>query len=461
MGCGASSAAPSVRFVFNASDQAASRAYPLRDAKFSHSGAPPVCPVSVDSQACSRHLIGCADDRPQPQWYILSHICPDDAIIVTRVSRLSGSLEYVGTFPSMAEAQDSLPGFNVFREATHVLGYKLLGRCGQLLVATEAKHACTLPPNHRIYTLSAVEWVSMPLTEQSALGGVVSDSSDELESMASLRRYKMDSLLYCCETYNLAQPFPNNSDPHLGCREFGFNESLRRPFVEIPELRRVCCVALQGFAQYRPLGDVLSESSRVRDFAEEVPAGTPARRTFSAWVSMVVRKSCLNPGTRFNARGLNANFAPGNEYECELVVWTQADLRGPDTEVEQLQKFAWASYVWRRGTVPLRWASKLSGVSEDVEVFDEPWKTSEWYFHSLLHRYAYFHGSPEAFSGTMEPPHSSSSARVHAPLLAHLGVEARSEGSSSGVTPRTTARSSADGIGMGVTPRCVASSARG
>jgi len=35
-----------------------------------------------------------------------------------------------------------------------------------------------------------------------------------------------------------------------------------------------------------------------------------------------MRKSRINAGTRYYARGLNNAGGPGNESECELLMWT-------------------------------------------------------------------------------------------------------------------------------------------
>jgi hypothetical protein len=47
------------------------------------------------------------------------------------------------------------------------------------------------------------------------------------------------------------------------------------------------------------------------------------------WVlALISRRSCLHPGTRYLARGLNSAASPGNEVECEQLVWTQAAAPG-------------------------------------------------------------------------------------------------------------------------------------
>jgi len=39
-----------------------------------------------------------------------------------------------------------------------------------------------------------------------------------------------------------------------------------------------------------------------------------------AYLAIIARKNCLNPGTRFYARGLNHFAGAGNEMECEQLL---------------------------------------------------------------------------------------------------------------------------------------------
>ena len=71
--------------------------------------------------------------------------------------------------------------------------------------------------------------------------------------------------------------------------EFVFNQWLARPFHALG-LKSVCPFLLQGLAEGRDLVDA---------------QGTK-------WtVALISRRSCLHPGTRYLARGLNVEFSPG------------------------------------------------------------------------------------------------------------------------------------------------------
>ncbi len=72
----------------------------------------------------------------------------------------------------------------------------------------------------------------------------------------------------------------------------------------------------------------------------------------------VSRRGRLHVGPRYKARGLNDYAEPGNEIECEQIVWKAvrphqaAAAASPTT-------FHWSRYVWRRGSVPLWWSVKI------------------------------------------------------------------------------------------------------
>jgi hypothetical protein len=87
-----------------------------------------------------------------------------------------------------------------------------------------------------------------------------------------------------------------------------WNHWLSSPFTELG-LPHHCCTLLQGMAEGKQLADVRGRK----------------------WMlALVSRRSCLHPGTRYLARGLNSAASPGNEVECEQLVWTQ-DNHGAST----------------------------------------------------------------------------------------------------------------------------------
>ena len=58
--------------------------------------------------------------------------------------------------------------------------------------------------------MTRVEWIIIPLAKErtSPL-----DRNAQL-ALEALLKYKMDELHFCCESYDITQPFPNTADPH-------------------------------------------------------------------------------------------------------------------------------------------------------------------------------------------------------------------------------------------------------
>lgn len=107
-------------------------------------------------------------------------------------------------------------------------------------------------------------------------------------------------------------------------------------------------------------------------------------------VALLARRSRLHPGMRYIARGLNALASPGNEIECEQLVWADGDPVLPDRngaapsvsasgeggrgegdgvgvrDQGEGARVRWSSFLWRRGTVPIWWGVELrsGGVGE-------------------------------------------------------------------------------------------------
>ena len=76
---------------------------------------------------------------------------------------------------------------------------------------------------------------------------------------------------------------------------------------------------------------------------------------------VIVPSPMSNPSTRCNARGLNESGDPGNEVECELILWVPADTAASGAagaEEPAATSARWAACVWRRGTVPVWWRAE-------------------------------------------------------------------------------------------------------
>eukprot|EP00727_Mastigamoeba_balamuthi_P007855 m51a1_g3690 putative probable phosphoinositide phosphatase sac9-like (1382) ;mRNA; r:344780-350053 len=228
-----------------------------------------------------------------------------------------------------------------------VLGYVVVEGLGALLVATKVTPESAFFGGHTVCTVTESQWLRIPLSS------CASPRKAEVKNLELLSSFPLDGLHFYCETYDFTRPFPSTSAVHNYVQEFCWNDWLTTRFAKAG-LREWCPVLLQGMAR-----------------ARFVPG-------INASMSLVCKKSNLNPGTRFYARGLNEAGGTGNEMECELLVWT-----GEAPEVR------WASFVWRRGTVPVWWKGQPRGVG-DAEITvrkDKPFEGSELYFSSLVQQY--------------------------------------------------------------------------
>lgn len=213
--------------------------------------------------------------------------------------------------------------------ARALLGYAVLGPFGCLLVATQVARDSVLPGGHLVCTVAETAWVKIPLRR------VLAEDAAELRNVDALMRYQVNGLHFYCETCDLTRGFCREGaeDVYEGYdRSFAWNGFLSEAF-ERQGLREWCPVLLQGACRCSLFPDGVS-------------------------LCLIAKKCADNPGTRYNARGMNARHSPGNELECELLVWTRT---------------RWARYAWRRGTVPIWWRSEPpKGVGDsDIVVREE------------------------------------------------------------------------------------------
>lgn len=78
-------------------------------------------------------------------------------------------------------------------------------------------------------------------------------------------------------------------------------------------------------------------------------------------MALLARRSSLHPGTRYLARGLNEHASPGNEVECELLVWREP-------RHDETGGTMYSSHVWRRGTVPIWWKQEIKNTVGEAEI---------------------------------------------------------------------------------------------
>ncbi|KNC50170.1 SAC domain-containing protein 9 [Thecamonas trahens ATCC 50062] len=327
--------------------------------------------------------------------FIVSSLASRKDTHVIAIDKHTGRLSFEGrrgvdTFTSSAEALAMLTGrgYELVEsaqvDAVAIVGYIVLGSTGYLLVVTEATPSMLLFDNHTVYTIAASRWIEIPLEHPAPC------SKAEAKAMAALMGYPLDSLHCFCESLDLTRPFPSVEPVDSPHPAFTYNSWLAEPFATLG-LRGFCVSLIQGAAKSKTL--VLR--------GEAAPQG---RRVS---LGLITKKSCLNPGTRYNARGLNDLGEPGNEMECELIMWWRADISEGEGEGGGKEKegaedgasgstvaapdFEFYSFCWRRGTVPVRFSNELKSsvaIGQAAMIIgDEPYKSVDKYFTRLLSRY--------------------------------------------------------------------------
>src|SRR3989344_9372592 len=92
-----------------------------------------------------------------------------------------------------------------------------------------------------------------------------------------------------------------------------------------------CVVMLQGVAltktipvaSHKPARTSLQNATRLsRRGCFRMLTPTLALSVVAVHLGVLTRKSTINAGTRYYARGLNKAGGPGKESECELLMWT-------------------------------------------------------------------------------------------------------------------------------------------
>mmetsp|Transcript_18976 Transcript_18976/g.56880 ORF Transcript_18976/g.56880 Transcript_18976/m.56880 type:complete len:452 (-) Transcript_18976:2122-3477(-) len=238
-------------------------------------------------------------------FIVCSVVARDDTQIVS-VCPMTGTLQYralagMDLFPSEASACEYLlsQGHRISRRkrAYALIGYLVVGRTANLCVADDVRRDLALFGGHVVNTVLSSVWIKVKLSYPSP-----PIRKSEEHNLQQLCSFVLDELHFFCETADVTRAFPSTHRVDDYDREFCWNHQLAEPFAQLG-MRAWCAVLLQGMAR----SQILKHAVGGRSLS----------------MAMITRKSMLNPGTRYNARGLNERAAPGNECECELIVWSE------------------------------------------------------------------------------------------------------------------------------------------
>ena len=319
----------------------------------------------------------------------------------------TGALEHarardVDVFASEPDATRALTSRGLCKTTTRAdacLGVVAVGDAVLLLLARKTKVAATLPNGHEVMSVQEARWHRAALRNPAR-----ASTREERANVASMTEATMDNLYYYCETFDATRAFAHacrnaastsvtpTKEPPPPDPEWVWNAWLAKPLNDLC-IPRACPALLQGLAESRALIDAVGAPWRVAVFG---------------------RRSRAHPGTRYIARGLNADAAPGNEVEMEQIAWREEEEEeeekgGPETkgndasasagggviggETNQNQtpkktaRARWSAYVWRRGSVPIRWGQEIKQSIGDAEITvaaDDPYAGTATYFRKLV-----------------------------------------------------------------------------
>ena len=344
------------------------------------------------------------------------------ARLARRVCGTTGALEHgrvpgLHVFPSEDSALAHLHARGLRKHTERgcaILGCATFGDVALVLLARKVRTAVVLPNGHEVLTVVDARWIRANLRDPAA-----TLSREERASVQSLTEIPMENLYFYCETHDVTRAFAHAREDTLADpdQEWVWNDALSAPLRALG-IPGACPPLLQGLAESRRLTDARGVEWRLAVFG---------------------RRSSMHPGTRYLARGLNARAAPGNEVEMEQLVWRkggedamEADATAagateagagaesnaggedrPGSATAAVSAAAasgngngssasgasagsdggtvrWSSYVWRRGSVPIRWRQEIKQSIGEAEIYvagENPYQGTGKYFRRLSRCY--------------------------------------------------------------------------
>ena len=283
---------------------------------------------------------------------------------IVEVDHTSGVLlpqpkDMVQEFKAHNEALEYLSGMSdsikTSESGSAILGFVVLAGWVLVLIARRTRVSMVLPGGHEVHTVTDSKWFRIPLNgfDRTRV------SRDEMKNLNTVTEFAIEGVHFYCETLDVSCPFPGRAGSDF-CTEFVWNEWLGQPFWRAG-MHQYCPRLFQGFAESMDLKD---------------SNGTP----FS--YAHFCRRSRQHPGTRYLARGINANAGCGNEIECELLLWRPGSGDGASHK--------YASYVWRRGSVPIWWGVDIRNTVGEAEIWvkqNDSYEHTARYFRRLRRQY--------------------------------------------------------------------------
>lgn len=199
-----------------------------------------------------------------------------------------------------------------------------------------ARKCGSLPNGSVIKQITSTNFVTIPLKSGSG------------NSKTVVNNFPIDKMHFFCETMDLTRPYPSDHFVNDYDESFCWNQRWRLPFARFG-VEFVCIVLLQGYAK---------------------------TSSCSPFITYIIRRSVLNPYTRYTSRGTDDEGSPGNEAECELIFFKENDN----------QKFA--SNCWRRGSIPMMWKTVVGAVGSGQHIISQEQRNvTSVYFDKISQRF--------------------------------------------------------------------------
>ena len=280
-----------------------------------------------------------------------------------RVCGTTGALEYghapgLDVFPSQSAAVAHLRRRGVCGTVTEgcaLLGCAAFGDCALALIAKKVRTAVVLPNGHEVLTVTEAQWVRCALRNPAAVL-----TREERANVQALTDIPLENLYFYCETFDVTRSFAHATDESIASPdgEWVWNEWLAAP-VRALGIPGAVPSLLQGLAADSGAED--DDSNR-----ESKDAKLPNSDAATTQETM---------GNNSPVQGSSGRISPN----------VNDKLNEPHTGPVR-----WSSYVWRRGSVPIRWGQEVKQAIGEADIYiasENPYQGTGRYFSRLARQY--------------------------------------------------------------------------
>lgn len=198
-----------------------------------------------------------------------------------------------------------------------------------------ARKCATLPNGSLIKQVNSTNFITIPL------------KSSHSQQKPNFSSFPINKMHFYCETMDITRPYPSEHSITDYDESFCWNQRWRLPFARFG-VEYVCIVLLQGYA----------------------------KTSTTSCMTYIIRRSVLNPYTRYTSRGTDEMGSPGNESECELIFY------------DENENGDFQSNCWRRGSIPMMWKTVVGAVGSGQHIISqEQGNVTSLYFHSISERF--------------------------------------------------------------------------